>query len=215
MRLLCILLFLAHSPNVSAVELKVASGGTVKMHNVEDYWSLIPLDVLSVDARAEIVKTAVSRTSDVISATGRYYLHSDFVGNGVVLMSELVIIAPKEDSSFAMSELHRGALLGIARKGGKHRELPCPEGWVDQCYFDVIGRTQGEAFGNILFIRRGQAIYSVTLSGLGGFEESDDIQEFLGEKALAALKFRPNPNELQSALAGSGAKSGGKAVEEN
>ena len=206
MRLLLTMLLLVSSSNSDTGELKVPGSIAVNMHSVDDYWAYVPLEDLSESARAEIRQGAVSRRSDVVSVSGTYHLHSDFVGNGVVLMSHLVIVGPDEDSSFAMSEMHRGALLGITRKGGKHRKLSCPENWVDECYFEVVGRTEGESLGNILFVRRGRAIYSVSLSGLGGFQDAGEIQRFLGAKALAALEYRPNPEELKSAIEASATK---------
>lgn len=186
--------------NAGAADFFVRNSHDVSLHTIDDYLALIPEQALGNEARITLRQKATTSTADQVARNGDYKLTSDFQGENVSVLAELTVVHATGDASKVMSKKLARTYKAIADNGLVSRDFPCPAQWVEECRFIVVGSKADPAIGDSLYVRRGRAIYTVQILGLGGLDQTKAARDFLGAKAEAALAFLPFAADLKPKL---------------
>jgi hypothetical protein len=197
---ICLFLLLFYAAGSLASDLILTNAANLPVHNETDYLSWVPDELIGEDERAELREKGVVSVSDHVTEFGSYYYLRKFQSGSVVVKSSLWVIARTEDASLKMHRVINEAIAATRHHGGRLETLECENGLFEECRFEVIQNAEGLPVGNLLFVRSGGTFYAVTIAGLGGFQESQDIFSFLGEKAEEVLKFKPDSQVISGVL---------------
>ena len=149
------------------------------------------MEALDEAGRDLVSANGKSSAQDFVSASGRYSLFHKFEGDRVFVRSLLMLLPPSESASVAYAEWNMKVEAELEKSGGTILNIPCPAKWVEECKFSRILNSAAQGIGNVFVLRNGRSIYSVTILGLSSFADAQSAREFLEEKALNAMAFRP------------------------
>lgn len=172
-------------------EYRLKEASDLALHGIDDYLEWVPIEMLDEAARADVRANGKTISHDSVSASGQYSLIQKFEGDRVLVRSLLILLAPTETASVAYSVWRQKVREELEKMGGTTLEVPCPDKWVEECHFSQVLNPNAKAIGNVFILRKGRSIYSATLLGLTSFADGQSAREFLEEKALHAMAFRP------------------------
>lgn len=188
--LLSVLLLLVSCACVAS-ELRLKEASSLELHGIDDYLEWVPMEALDEAGRNLVSANGKSSAQDFVSASGRYSLFHKFEGDRVFVRSLLMLLPPSESASIAYTEWNMKVEAELEKSGGTILNIPCPAKWVEECKFSRILNSAAQGIGNVFVLRNGRSIYSVTILGLSSFADAQSARDFLEEKALNAMAFRP------------------------